>query len=151
MYNVAPPDQLFPSEINSFNISSDGLRDGFYFAARDKAYFAAGTGGIMITSTAGADSYNQRWIYSVKSEVLSIALLAIISCKISKRQYLLSIRHNNGFADMAPVYKNLNGTARPITKIFYDHYNSKSRIWFIKTNDFEIWNVTVNNPSQDSF
>jgi len=153
MYNVAPPDQLFPSEINSFNISSDGLRDGFYFAARNKAYFAAGTGGIMITSTAGSDTYNQRWIYSVKSEVLSIALVGnYIYAGLANGSYCtVQLDTTTGLPTGAPVYKNLNGTAKPITKIFYDHYNSKSRIWFIKTNDFEIWNVTVNNPSQDTF
>ena len=153
IYNITPPNELFPSQVITINLSATHLYDGDYYAATNKTYYAAGTAGILITGWDAPDAFNKRWIYTVnQSAVLSVGRVGdYLYAGLANGNYCVITLDGSGLPTGYPEYKSVHGLVQPIRKVYYDTHNGKSRIWFLKVNDFEIWNTTVNLPNSDVF
>ncbi len=154
IYNTSASHELFPSNIINFNISANQILDSDYNPATNKIYFAAGFAGVLITDWSAPDAYNKRWIYRVaQSEVLSIARVGnyLYGGLANGNFCVIPLDSGTGLPNGYPTYKSVHGIVQPIKKVYYDNYNGYTRVWFLKTNDFELWNVTVNNPNVDTF
>ncbi len=154
IYNTSSSYELFPSQVINFSLSPNQISDGIYNPTTNKVYFAAGSAGVLITDSSAPDAYNKRWIYRVnQSDVLSIAQVGnYLYAGLANGNYcVIPLDSGTGLPNNYPTFKSVNGIVQPIKKVYYDNFNGKNRIWFLKTNDFEIWNVTTNDPNADTF